>query len=197
MPLALNNPEAILPDIWVLRRIGHETLFRETYGEAAIVRRVDFRISDIARAALQPVLTNHHGPPLAGLDVLRYEQNPIRQDSWPDIQNHLVAAVPGLVIDQTGTHVLRHVRGCNPADHFLPDIIAMRARAVLPSFRRGGIRFRPELGTTLWGTLDEELREFDQFIKLAVQPRRGIELAASISGRGPCGTHLRPGAQRS
>src|SRR5580658_3984939 len=197
MPFALNDPEAILADIWVLRRIGHETLFCEADREAVIVRGVDLRIGDIARAALQPVLTNHHGPPLAGLDFLRYQQNPIRKNAWPYIQNHLVAAVPGLVIDQTRTHVLRHVRGCNPADHFLPDVIALRLGAVLPSFRRGGIRFRPELGATLWGTLDEDLREFYQFIKLVVQPRRGIEVAASISGRSPGGTYHRPGAQRS
>src|SRR5208283_3408801 len=107
MPLALNDPEAILPDIWVLRRIGHETLFREPYSEAVIVRGVDLRIGNIARAALQPVLTHHHAPPLAGLHVLPYEQDSICNDSWPNIQNNLVAAIPGFVIDQKRTHVLR------------------------------------------------------------------------------------------
>jgi hypothetical protein len=133
MPFALNDPEAILADIWVLRRIGHEPLFCEACGETVIVRRVDLRIGDIAWAALEPVLTNHEGPPLARLDVLRYEQNPIRDYPGPDVQNHFVASIPGLVIDQTGPHVLRKVRGSNPADHFLPEVIALRAGAVLPS----------------------------------------------------------------
>src|SRR6202034_2713278 len=162
MPFALNDPEAILADIWVLRRMGHETLFCEADREAVIVRGVDLRIGDIARAALQPVLTNHHGPPLAGLDFLRYQQNPIRKNSWPYIQNHLVAAVPGLVIDQTRTHAELHVRARNPADHFLPDVIALRLGAGLPSFRRGCIRFSRELGATPKSALDEGRSQFDQ-----------------------------------
>ncbi len=99
MALTLDDSEAILADIRILRRIRNEPLFRQADREAVIVMRVDLRIGDIARPPLQTVLTHHYGPALVRLNILGHQQNPIGKNSLPDVQNHLITAVLGLVID--------------------------------------------------------------------------------------------------
>jgi hypothetical protein len=71
-----------------MRRKGDESPFREPRGKVVVGRHVP--VERVARYAVSAVLTDHDGPPLAGLQVLRHDQNAPGEDLRPHIQHYIV-----------------------------------------------------------------------------------------------------------
>ena len=80
MGLALDQAEAVVADVGVLRRVRDEALVGQPRGEVVVVRAIDGRIGHVARASLEAMLADDHGPAFAGVEILRHEQNPVRED---------------------------------------------------------------------------------------------------------------------
>src|SRR5579885_3211895 len=88
---------AVLSAVEVVRGEGDETLLGQARGEVVIVGVVAFH--HLAREALAPMLADHHGPALAGANVLGHEQDAPGEDVRPDVQHHFVAGVLFRIVD--------------------------------------------------------------------------------------------------
>src|SRR5215467_8016281 len=91
MRLTLDLPKAVLPDVRILWREGDEALVRQPNGESMVEGGVDLRIRHISRPPLEPVLANDIGTPFSVLNILRNEENAVREDARPNVQYHFVA----------------------------------------------------------------------------------------------------------
>jgi hypothetical protein len=183
MALALDQAEAVLADVWVLRRERDEALFGQPDGILVVVMRIDLGIHHLLRTALQAMLADHHGAPFARPDILGHEQNPVGENAGPDIQHHFVPAIFRLVEDQPRSRIGRYAGIGKSADHLVPNVLAHRLRGLMPCLRRRRVRLRPEGLASLFRAADQSLRMRDELIELAVKADRGIEIAAKIRGR--------------
>src|SRR5262249_28615852 len=131
MPPPLDHAEAVAPDIGILRRIGDEAFRSQSGRVTVVIIRVALRLDGIPRRALQSMLAYYNGTLLAGLDVLRDQQNSIRENAGPHVQRHFVAAILRLVVDLPRSRIGWNVRRRHAADHFGPDVITMCLSALL------------------------------------------------------------------
>ena len=136
MALALDEAKPIFADVWVLRSIGHEALFRQFHSEAMIVTFVGLRTGGIGSAPFQPMLANHHRTLLGRPEIFRDKQNAVGKNVRPDIQHHLVPAKLWIIVNQPCARICRQAGGRQPPDHFVPNVVTVKTRGLVPSFRR-------------------------------------------------------------
>src|SRR5579864_4251649 len=144
MRFALDQAEPVLADVWVLRSVGYEALFRQFQREAMVGALVCAWAGYVGSAPFQPVLANHHGPSFARPDIFWNQQNAIREHVRPDIQHHLVPAKLWLIVNEPRARIRRQARWWHAPDHLVPDVVAVKARGLVPSLQRCCVGLRPK-----------------------------------------------------
>src|SRR5258708_27715059 len=132
MAFPLNLAKSVFPDVGILRRKSDKALFGQPDCKPMVVSGVNVRVGHLSRPALQAVLTDYYRPPFAGFDILRHQQNPVCEDSRPNIQHHLIAAEFWLVVNKPRASLRRHVGFWKTPNHLVPDVIAQGAGCLLP-----------------------------------------------------------------
>src|ERR1035441_8174022 len=168
MALALQQPKAIPAYVWILRRVHDEAFFSQTRAPVAGPTVIRVGIGDGLRTPFQAVLAHNYGTAFAGLKVLGQQQNAVREYVWPDVQNHFVAAEFRMVIDEPCARIHWPTRSGQPSNDLVPDVIAIELGRFLPSLRRRGVEFCPELLAPLRGFPNEPLCVVYPGVKLPV-----------------------------
>ena len=130
MRLALDLAEPVLADVRVLRRERDEAFFGQARGEAVVEVRVDRRVGHFPRPAFEPVLADDDRAPLAGLEVLRHEQDAVGEHAGPDVEHDLVAAELRLVEHRRVRGFGGRGRVGQPADDLVPDVARIGGRGL-------------------------------------------------------------------
>ena len=104
---SLDDAEAVLADVGILRREGDEALLGQPRGEGVIERDDPGRIGDVGGRPSSPCWQTTTGAPLARPDVLRHQQHAVGEDLGPDVQHHFVAAELRRVVDQPRARIGR------------------------------------------------------------------------------------------
>src|SRR6266566_4399511 len=136
MRLALNDAKAVFEDVRILWRVGDEALFGQAGGEPVVIVGVQVRIGRFAGASFEPMLAYHDGTALAWLEVLRDQKNAVSEDSGRHIQHNFIATEFRMVVDLARTGIGGQSGRGKASDHFAPDVVAIEARALLPTLRR-------------------------------------------------------------
>lgn len=136
MPFALDQAKPVLADIWVLRSVGYEALFRQFQREVMVSAFRGLWRRHVGSTPFEPMLANHHGAPFARPDIFRNQQNAVGEHTGPDIQHHLVSAKLWLIVNQPRTWMGGQRRRGQTADHLIPDVVAVKACGLSPPLRR-------------------------------------------------------------
>src|SRR5438045_9098960 len=86
----LDDPEIVVSDVGILRRISDEAFIGETSAEMVVELIVDLGVRYICRAAFQAVLVDYDRATLARLPIFGHEQYPVRKHFRPYIHPHLL-----------------------------------------------------------------------------------------------------------
>src|SRR5262245_26650712 len=98
MPFSLNETEAILANVGILRGKSYKPFLGEADGKLVVKRRVNPWIANVRRTSFQTMLAHHHRPALADLNILGNEEYSVGKDMGrPHVQYHFVASEFGLV----------------------------------------------------------------------------------------------------
>ena len=96
----LDDPEIVVSDVGILRRISDEAFIGETSAEMVVELIVDLGVRYICRPAFQAVLADYNRATLARLHIFGHEQYPVRKHFRPYIKHHLIPFKLWLVQNQ-------------------------------------------------------------------------------------------------
>ena len=163
--LALDLPEGGLADVRVLRRVDDVAQFDEPAREVVVDRPL-LDVDGVGRPPFEAVLAHDHRPLLAGLQVLRQQQDAVGEHVRVHVEHHLVAGPGLLVVHLPRARVERHRRLGQLADHLGVEVVAVPLARLLPRLERLGVGLLPELLAGRVRVAPELLRVRDELVEL-------------------------------
>ena len=91
LALRCKHAELVVADVRVLRRVDDVAPVGELGAEGMVVFGVFLGVDHVGRPAFQAVLADDHRPLLAGLQVLRQQQDAVGEHVGVEVERHFVA----------------------------------------------------------------------------------------------------------